>query len=564
MQYAGAQASSAGADATRTRVVKVPAGKSVAAAIRALKARPGVVSAAPNMVAHASGWIPADPGAVNAPAGWQQLQWNFLPGTGVNAPDAWQHLMAVGRPGGAGVKVAVLDTGIAYSDRKPFRRSPDFSKGRFIAGYDFVDRDPYPNDENGHGTHVAGTIAEGTGNPIGVTGLAYGVRLMPVRVLDRDGEGDSAAISSGIRWAADHGAKIINLSFEFGSGVTREQIPDILSALRHARAKGALVVGASGNAAAQAVAYPARSSDVLSVGATTQHGCQADYSNEGRTSTSSPRAAARTPPSTATPNCHPNDPVGGDIYQMTFSRRPPTGASGCRAATSAPRWRRRTCPATAALIIASGLLGPNPTPGAIEHRLKATAHDLGVPGPDPHYGCGADRRRGRDGPGDPRHVVRTISTEQGAWWETLFGTEPSRKRRAPVMPLLPTTIRSASRSSATSRIASAGRPRARTSRRRGPPRAQVGGVVERRVDVLARVDHPLQVLGRLPRLLAQARLRHRLVRADDIDGRADRLREVDRLLDRLGRGFRTVSAHHDRPEHAGDHKRAWRRHSPVQ
>ena len=122
-----------------------------------------------------------------------------------------------------------------------------------------MDRDPYPNDENGHGTHVAGTIAEGTGNAVGVTGLAYGVRLMPVRVLDRDGEGDSAAISSGIRWAADHGAKVINLSFEFGSGVTRQQIPDILSALRHARAKGALVVGASGNAAAQAVAYPARS-----------------------------------------------------------------------------------------------------------------------------------------------------------------------------------------------------------------------------------------------------------------------------------------------------------------
>src|SRR3954471_1651381 len=258
VRYAGAQASKAGADGVRTRVVKLPADRSVATAIAALKAEPGVVSATPNMVARASGFIPPDPGSANAPAGWQQLQWNFLPGAGVNAPDAWTHLMAVGRPGGSGVKVAVLDTGIAYSDRKPFKRSPDFSKGRFIAGYDFVDRDPYPSDENGHGTHVAGTIAEGTGNAIGVTGLAYGVRLMPVRVVDKDGEGDSVAISAGIRFAARRGADVINLSFEFGPHVTRSEIPDILAALRYARRKGALVVGASGNAAARSVAYPAR------------------------------------------------------------------------------------------------------------------------------------------------------------------------------------------------------------------------------------------------------------------------------------------------------------------
>ena len=88
-------------------------------------------------------------------------------------------------------------------------------------------------------------------------------------------------IADGIRFAANHGAQVINLSFEFPSDITRSQIPNILDAIRHARRKGVLVVGASGNAAAAAVAYPARSSDVLSVGATTQHGCQADYSNEG-------------------------------------------------------------------------------------------------------------------------------------------------------------------------------------------------------------------------------------------------------------------------------------------
>jgi serine protease len=388
VRYANAHASKVGDDAARTRVVKVPAGKSVADAITSLKAKPGVVSATPNMVAHASGFIPPDPGNGNVPSGWQNLQWNFLAGTGVNAPDAWAHLMAVGRPGGAGVKVAVLDTGIAYSDRKPFKRSPDFSRGRFIAGYDFVDRDPYPNDENGHGTHVAGTIAEGTGNAIGVTGLAYGVRLMPVRVLDRDGEGDSVAISSGIRWAADHGAKIINLSFEFGSGVTRQQIPDILSALRHARAKGALVVGASGNAAAATVAYPARSSDVLSVGATTQHGCQADYSNEGQDLDVVAPGGGPDAPLEGDPACHPSDPVGGDIYQMTFATETSFRRFGLPSGYIGTSMAAPHVTATAALVVASGLLGLDPTPGQIEHRLEQTAHDLGVPGRDPHYGWG--------------------------------------------------------------------------------------------------------------------------------------------------------------------------------
>ena len=185
----------------------------------------------------------------------------------------------------------MLDTGVAYASHRGFRRSPDLLN-RFLRGFDFVDDDAYPDDLNGHGTHVASTIAETTGNGFGVTGLAYGVRLMPVRVLDRAGTGDSVAISAGLRYAARKGAKVINLSFEFDSSVTRGQIPDILDALRYARRKGALVIGASGNFSAHAVAYPARATqrDVRR-----RH----DRAPAARPTTPTPAAASTSPPPAA-------------------------------------------------------------------------------------------------------------------------------------------------------------------------------------------------------------------------------------------------------------------------
>ena len=185
--------------AERMRVLKIRDGQSVPATVRELRARPEVLAAAPNVIAHASGWIPPDPGRAGVAGGWQALQWNFDGPFGVNAPDAWTNLIDAGRGGGRGVTVAVLDTGIAYESYRRYRRSPDFSASDFVRGYDFVDNDHHPNDENGHGTHVAGTIGERTGNDIGVTGLAYGAKLMPVRVLDSLGSGDSVTISAGIR-----------------------------------------------------------------------------------------------------------------------------------------------------------------------------------------------------------------------------------------------------------------------------------------------------------------------------------------------------------------------------
>jgi serine protease len=365
---------------------RIAEGDTVREAARALERRPGVVSATPNHIARASSLVPNDPGRSGTPGGWQAVQWNFLAGAGVNAPDAWENLQRVGRPGGAGVVVAVLDTGVAYRDRGAFRRSPDFGSGRFVRGYDFVDRDAFALDHNGHGTHVAGTIAQSADNGIGLTGIAYRARIMPVRVLDRFGEGDSIAIASGIRYAARRGAHVINLSFEFGAGVTADQIPDILAALRYARRRNTLVVGASGNEAATAVAYPARSTSVFSVGATTEHRCQAEYSNTGRgLDVVAPGGGEDAP--VADPGCRPGDRSGRDIFQTTFVGRSvrkfgmPAGYVGTSMA--APH-----VSGTAALVVASGVLGRRPSPARLEAHLRATATDLGPAGPDLRYGSG--------------------------------------------------------------------------------------------------------------------------------------------------------------------------------
>jgi serine protease len=380
-----ASAASSSAVAPRTRVVETRRGESVAERAAALRRRPGVLSATPNYIAHAS-YIPNDPGRAAIAGGWQELQWNFVGPFGVNAPAAWDHVAEAGRLGGSGVTVAVLDTGVAYSDRGRFTRSPDLRGNRFERGYDFVDEDRYPNDHNGHGTHVASTIAETIDNGVGVTGLAFGAKIMPVRVLDRRGEGDSAAISRGIRFAARKGVSVINLSFEFGSGVTAGEIPDILDALRYARRKGVLVVGASGNASRTSVAYPARAHEVLSVGATTEHGCLAEYSNNGPTLDLVAPGGGPDAPLENDPNCRPADRRGGDIVQMTF--KPSTGVFGLPGRYTGTSMAAPHAAATAALVIASGVVGPKPSPDALEARLKATARDLGAPGPDNIYGAG--------------------------------------------------------------------------------------------------------------------------------------------------------------------------------
>jgi serine protease len=335
-------------------------------------------------VAHAD-VIPNDPGRLAVPGGWAGLQWNFDGHFGVDAPAAWDNLIAAGFPGGAGVTVAVVDTGVAYETRYPYERSPDLGETRFVPGYDFVGDDPDPFDLNGHGTHVASTIAEETDNAIGVTGLAYGVRIMPVRVLNGYGAGSVRSVASGIRFAADHGAAVINLSLSFGLRTRPDEIPEVVEALSYANERGSVVVASAGNSGAPMIPYPARVSSVLAVGATTEHGCVASFSNVGADlDLVAPGGGsdARVPRDR---NCRAGR-RGRSIYQMTF--RPPSVTNfGLRGFTGTSMAAPHVS-ATAALVVASGVLGTDASPARVAERLKQTARDLGAPGYGFRYGWG--------------------------------------------------------------------------------------------------------------------------------------------------------------------------------
>jgi len=371
----------------RTERVEAVHGSAAVPAAR-LGADPAVVHAVPNYVARATAFTPNDPGR-GGPGGWAAMQWNFVGPFGINVQAAWDNAIASGNQGGGGVKVAVLDTGVAYRttrDRR-FLRARDLDRSRFLRGFDFVRENRLPYDRNGHGTFVAGVIAQSTNNGIGLTGVAYRSRIMPIRVLDSEGKGDVATIARGIRFAARRGAKVINMSFEFDTGLTASQIPDVLSAVRFANRRGALLVAAAGNTEDSRIAYPARARYVVAVGATTEHGCVADYSNTG------PGIAVVAPGGGADafkdtdPNCRPLEDPGRDVFQYTFRGTSPrrfglpSGYEGTSMAVP-------HVTGTAALIIGSGVLGPNPSPDAVEQRIKSTARDLGSPGYDIVYGYG--------------------------------------------------------------------------------------------------------------------------------------------------------------------------------
>ena len=375
------------------QVVKLKPGQSVANAISRLKASGDVAHAVPNVIAHMAGastWQPNDIGRTGrAAGGWLNSQWNFSSNSGVGAMPAWGNLLAVGRPGGSGVKIAVVDSGVAFTNWGKFQRSPDFTTTIFSDPYDFIARNRFPLDRNGHGTHVTGTIAESTNNGIFMTGLAWGATIMPLRVLDALGNGDSATIARAIRYAADHRADVINLSIEFDTRTNGRDIPEVISAVRYANSKGSLVVAAAGNDSTESVAYPARAANVLAVGASTEHRCLSDFSNFGTGLDIVAPGGGIDREIADDPSCRPTDTPGRDIVQLGLKQSSRGSALvPYQFELDAEDGTSMAAPhvsATAALVIASGILGPRPTPAAISARLMATAD---AKGSARYYGAG--------------------------------------------------------------------------------------------------------------------------------------------------------------------------------
>jgi len=246
-------------EGTRSGIAIAEQVEDVDAALAAARADPDVEEAEPLVTVEALAFTPNDPEF--------SRQWNLRM---IRMPEAWE----LSR--GKGVTVAVIDTGIAYEDHDDFVQVPDLAGARFVSGYDFVHDTDHPNDDNGHGTHVAGTIAQRTNNGLGVAGVAFEARLMPVKVLDRSGIGNSADIADAIRWAVDHGAKVLNLSLG-GPGYSRV----MERAVAYARSQGAVVVCAAGNTGTGQVSYPAAYAGAVGVGALAPDGQLAPYSSYG-------------------------------------------------------------------------------------------------------------------------------------------------------------------------------------------------------------------------------------------------------------------------------------------
>lgn len=224
-----------------------------------IRSNPQVEAAEPLMAVKAS-FVPNDP--------MYAQQWNLK---AINIEQAWEVTK------GKGVIVAVLDTGIAWENHDDFAVVPDLEDQRFVEGWDFVNDDAHANDDHGHGTHVAGTIAQATNNGEGVAGVAFEATLMPVKVLDHFGSGNTADIADAIRWAADHGAKVINMSLGGGG---RSDVME--KAVMYARNKGVVVVCAAGNGGRGVVEYPAAYPGSFAVAAVGPTGTKAPYSSWGK------------------------------------------------------------------------------------------------------------------------------------------------------------------------------------------------------------------------------------------------------------------------------------------
>ncbi len=251
-------------------VVRLPPGRSAAEAAGRYERQPGVSGAGPNGELHALAFSdgttpPNDP--YFAP-----YQWNLR---GVGAVAAW------GRTQGTGAKVAIVDTGVAFENyERKYKLAPDLADSNYVKfdaahDYDYVNNDAHANDDNGHGTHVAGTVAGSTNNGQGVAGLAFRVQVLPIKVLNSSGSGSYSAVAKGILRSAGYNVAgsaldepkftvdVINLSL----GGPKDTSGAVDAAIQEAYRLGVTIVAAAGNAGASSAGYPASVDNVIGVGA---------------------------------------------------------------------------------------------------------------------------------------------------------------------------------------------------------------------------------------------------------------------------------------------------------
>jgi len=359
--------------------LSVPPGKTEQEMVALLRSDPCVEYAELNTICRAS-MIPNDPL-------YDPYQWHF---PAVNCPAAWD------LSSGSCVIVGILDTGIAYEDYPvpayelgtvragvtQYQRCPDLEGTLFTAGYDFINNDSHPNDNNAHGTHVAGTVAQTTNNSTGVAGMAFSAVLMPVKVLDYAGYGTAQSLADGLYWATDQGAQVINMSLSWPPGYNPGST--IQNAIQYAYNAGVVLVGSSGNQGVSPVSYPAAYTEVIAVGATRYDDQLTSYSQYGS-------AQEFTAPGGDLAVDQNGDSYGDGVLQQTFSgyvEGPPEVLADPTdfgyyfyegTSMAAPH-----VTALVAMMISSNQTGVE----NIRAILRNTAVDLGSAGWDQYYGHG--------------------------------------------------------------------------------------------------------------------------------------------------------------------------------
>ncbi len=370
-------------------VVELAEGADLAAALSALQATSLVEFAGADYVVTAFD-TPNDPDYDD--------QWHLHDTTGgMWAEGAWE----LATSAGAGVTVAVIDTGVAYETHtgtpilwtpRSFAPAPDLAGVNIVAPWNFLEGNSHANDDHGHGTHVSGTILQATGNAHGGAGVAHGANLMPIKILDFSGNGSAADLIESIYYAVDNGADVINMSLGFGGsgspdayGEVCSEIVGLKGALDYAFDQGVTVVAAAGNEGASVVACPAAYHTVIAVGATRFDGQVTFYSNTGYNIDIT--APGGDPNVDQDGNGQPDGVlqetfcldaftmlITGDYSQFCTVYMPGTSMASPHVA------------GTAALLLGEY---PTLTPMQVRHYLQTTARDRGAAGFDHTYGWGA-------------------------------------------------------------------------------------------------------------------------------------------------------------------------------